>query len=552
MPSSHHTDWVSPAKAITGRDHLAVQAVSEHLYAGLLPGLTNVTDRARCYGFYPWFVWAFDARYKKKGPEDLIKVFRRAECLHTLIGIVHELDQGDERLHGGGLVGRDALVAAADRIVSGDTVRLSRHSKLEPADGERYFKHKLGGLGQYYLGPLKDLEVLDGNAQEGLRYTAEWGRELAAVHDHRVDATGFFDAVDGDRVDLGTVRALSPFCPCHLRKNKSERDAIVRLLFRNGEGPLKQEIGDERRQTLTLVLDYARALRTSTQHFPDSVGFLDGCYANALPNGTAWAPPPGLTKVGTGWAIYKRHELLALAVQGLFWAGLTALLDEGGFVADGVAYGSWFAKRFRHALGHGGATATFPKLVQSRRRMLPPLEDSRAPEHEVQIAESLLAAQSESDADGVAEKSLQILLSLVARGIGESPYGDLVVADRFFQTYEINLFSLQHLARDEWASQTGTQWVEWLAAEWAIRVHFRVALRKLRYQSQDSFRIVPLDEGYRVREAPRAQWSSPRLPQAFRFLYDLGALDLHDELEGRPYVLSPFGEQLLEAELGRR
>jgi hypothetical protein len=551
VPIAVQTEWVSPAKAITGRDHLAVQAVSEHLYGGLLPGLTNVTDRARCYGFYPWFVWAFDARYKKKSPEELIKVFRRAECLHTLIGIVHELDKSDEWLHGGGLVGRDALVAVAHRIVSGDTVQLSRYSKLEPADDDRYFKHKLGGLGQYYLGPLKDLEVLDGSAKEGVRYTAEWGRELAAVHDHRVDAKGFFDAVDSDHVDADAVRALSSFCPCHLRKNKAERDTIVRLLFRNGEGPLKQEIGDERRRTLTLLLDYARALGTSKQHFPDAVGFLGSCYANALPDGTAWAPPAGLTAVRTGWAIYKRHELLAVAVQGLFWAGLTALLDEGGFAADGVAYASWFAKRFRRALGSGDATATFPRLVESRRRMLPPLEDWRAPEHEVQIADSLLAAQRESNANEVVAKSLRILLSLVARGIGESPYGDLVVADRFFQTYEINLFSLQRLARDEWASQTGTEWLEWLAADWAIRVHFRVALRKLRYQSQDSFRIVPLDEGYRVREAPRAQWSSPRLAQAFRFLYDLGALDLRDDLEGRPYILSPFGEELLEAELGR-
>ena len=47
MATAFQTDWVSPAKEITGRDHLAVQAVSEHLYPGLLPGLTNVTDRAR-------------------------------------------------------------------------------------------------------------------------------------------------------------------------------------------------------------------------------------------------------------------------------------------------------------------------------------------------------------------------------------------------------------------------------------------------------------------------------------------------------------------------
>jgi hypothetical protein len=357
MPAAILTDWVSPAKAITGRDHLAVQAVSEHLYVGLLPGLTNVTDRARCYGFYPWFVWAFDARYKKKGPDDLIKVFRKAECLHTLVGIVHELDKGDEWPHGGGLTGRDTLVAVANAIVSGESIRLSKYAKLEPADGERYFKHKLGGLGQYYLGPLKDLEALDGDAQEGVRYTDEWGRELAVAYNQRVDAKAFFEAVDKDRVNAETVRALSPFCPCHLRKNKAERDAIVKLLFCQGVDRLKQDTGHERRQTLTLLLDYSRALRKSPDHFPDPAGLLNSCYTKALPDSMSWASPDGLAAVRTGWAIYKRHELLAVAVQGLFWAGLTALLEEGGFAADGSAYASWFAKRFRRALGSGGTTA---------------------------------------------------------------------------------------------------------------------------------------------------------------------------------------------------
>jgi len=125
------------------------------------------------------------------------------------------------------------------------------------------------------------------------------------------------------------------------------------------------------------------------------------------------------------------------------------------------------------------------------------------------------------------------------------------VADRFFETYEINFFSLRRCAKSDWKLLKGREWLEWLAASWALRLHFRVALRKLRYQSQDSFRIVPLDEGYRVREAPLAQWSSPRLAQALRFLYDIGALDLRDDVDDRPYVLSLFGEELLESELAR-
>jgi len=41
------------------------------------------------------------------------------------------------------------------------------------------------------------------------------------------------------------------------------------------------------------------------------------------------------------------------------------------------------------------------------------------------------------------------------------------------------------------------------------------------------------------------------LAQALRFLYDIGALDLRDDVDDRPYVLSLFGEELLESELAR-
>ena len=75
-------------------------------------------------------------------------------------------------------------------------------------------------------------------------------------------------------------------------------------------------------------------------------------------------------------------------------------------------------------------------------------------------------------------------------------------------------------------------------------------MRKLRHQTQDSFRIVPLEDGLHVREAPPAQWAQPRLGSALRFLNDLGLLELDDEAEGRPYRLSARGAALLEAERG--
>lgn len=529
-----------------------MQAVSERLYNGLLPGLTNVTNRARCYSFYPWFIWAFDQRSKVKKPEELIKVFRKAECLHTLIGIVHELDMGDEWTHGGGLIGRDALVPVAKRIVGGETARLSDYAKLEPADSDRYFQHKLGGLGQNYLGPLKDLEVLDGNVQEGVKYTAEWGVKLASAHNERVDVKEFFNAVDADQVDAPIIRKLNAFCPCHLRQNKTERDTLILLLFCRGEGDLKLESGDERRKTLTLLLDHARALREIADHYPDPSEFLNSCYTGFLPDSNPWSTPASLMEVRSGWGIYKRHELLSIAVQGLFWAGLSALSGEGGYIESGPAYAKWFGKQFKSVLGADFASTSLAELVDACRQSLPSHSDWGSADHEVKLGDALIAAQAKNRVEDVVGLSLRVLLCLMARGIDQSPYGALVTADWFLETYEINLFALRKCVEHTWLSMNGIEWLEWLAASWALRVHFRVALRKLRYQTQDSFRIVPLDEGYRVREAPHAQWTSPRLAPALRFLYDIGALDLRQDITDTPYVLSSFGDQLLESEFARQ
>ena len=51
--------WVKPPEPIRGLDHLGVQAPCIALYGQLLPGITNVTDRARYYSFYSWLLWSF-------------------------------------------------------------------------------------------------------------------------------------------------------------------------------------------------------------------------------------------------------------------------------------------------------------------------------------------------------------------------------------------------------------------------------------------------------------------------------------------------------------
>ena len=76
--------WVKSPSSINGLDQLGTQSPCTLIYAQLLPGITNVTDRARYYSLYPWIVRSLDLRYKSDSSDQYIQRFRRADCLLTV------------------------------------------------------------------------------------------------------------------------------------------------------------------------------------------------------------------------------------------------------------------------------------------------------------------------------------------------------------------------------------------------------------------------------------------------------------------------------------
>ena len=114
------TAWVKPPPQVGGLDHLAVQAPCINIYGRLLPGITNVTDRARYYSFYPWLIWAFDKRGFTQYNNEFIERFRRADCLLSLIAGRHAVVAGGEyEDHAGAMVGTNTLAAVARELGDG-------------------------------------------------------------------------------------------------------------------------------------------------------------------------------------------------------------------------------------------------------------------------------------------------------------------------------------------------------------------------------------------------------------------------------------------------
>lgn len=542
--------WLKGPTRITGLDPLGVRAPCESLYTQLLPGITNVTDRARYFSFYSWLIWAVERHDGPLKRLPLHHTIRRADCLFTLIGARHQTTSGPVKLHGG-LIGSLTLFRALNQRGEGEALRLSEFSTTDPTP-RRYFMNKFGGLGQYYLGTLQQAGLLVGDPRSGIRYTEERGGPLARAFDAGVDRGAFFAALEADEVTTATLDELSPFCACRINDNAAEHSALADYFF-NREGGFHQESGRSRRLTLALLLNLCERLQDSDAPLTiDVLGsdvFRACAYAGALPGGVAWElGSSALNALREGWGLYHRHELFSVALQSIFWAGLDALQEQGLLLADGRAYGKWFAESFKGALD-GGDEELLTDAVTRTAGELPPLELWEESQHEVQLGWEAHNLTREADArlrrGEVVQASIRVLLSLIARGgVASSEEIYFGLSQHHTRQYPVNLHAFERLAADEWGGLPMRELLVRLSTRWGIDAHLRVALRKLRGNAHDTFKIVPGEQGLTVTESPLPGFTGPRIRQALQVLYDLRAIDF-DSSAGcmRPTV---FGLQILE------
>jgi hypothetical protein len=535
------TSWVKSAPSVTGQDHLGTQAPCVSIYTEQLPGITNVTARARYYSFYPWFLREFEKRVPSATADDLVMYIRRAECLFALIAIRHGrgTDNG-ESTHGAAMVGREVLVPAIDGE-HGSTLRLSMFADLAPSK-QRYFLNPLGGLGQYYLGALREIGILGGDTRtRDVRYTEERGLRLAEAFGAAAEAEAFFDLVQGDEVELSDLDDLASFCPCALAGSDSERVQLTRLLVDPAS-----DLGEEsatRRATLALLLDLAAQPQEALYDFSDE--FRASTYCGALLDGSTWTVPSGLQDSLRAWRAYEMNELLSVAFQGLFWSALQQAIDEGVTrFADADAFAMFATKRlFDAAFGAAPEAKTWKAHVQAFASSLPAPSSWTDDNHEVQAGWEVVRNGRSGDISTTVTRSSHILAALAARGGERDPYLDLHFTADYFERYPINLRSFARRSRGEWAHLSLEAVLRaWLM--WTVRTHWRVALQKLAEATpRDTFKIRQLDGAVRIIDAPAPMFTAPRVHRAIAILRDLGLLA--DDESGR-VTTTHAGRQVLE------
>lgn len=536
------TAWIESVYSSGGRDHLGTQAPCMSLYTQLVPGINNVTDRARYYAFYPWLFWTLNERSGEQLTFDAyIDTLRRAECLLTLIGLAHEQEEGGSEplADHTGLIGSDTLSDEVSTLKNGGSLTLSVYAQRRDVP-DRYFKNRLGGLGQYYKGTLQNLGILDDDSNSVVKCTSDRGADLAEAFDQGVDGDQFFAILERDEVSYPELCALSSFCPCGIPANMAEQEELADIFFGISE---ESRSSRRRRATLGLILDLVRNSGPSDRNLDGS--HLRSCfYTQTTMSGADWQPESFAEHL-RDWRTYIQNDLFSVALQGIFWS-LVVILDSSDRRFSSTT-------RFIDYLSETNSLAdvrktlsgrTVSQLLDAVAEELPSASNKDSSRHEQVLATTITdtvrgAAPPESVVPDVLDAGLTLLIVLALRSRDNAdPYDSFSHRNRYFDQYPLNLRTFRRHLDETWSDMSAWEWLEWLAQNWSIDAHLRVALRKLQQQTQSTFVVQPGERGLKVRqEIPEPVFTTPRLKQAIQMLRDLGCFSVRDE----QLILSEFG-----------
>jgi len=543
MNSFVDTSWVKPPQQIGGLDHLGVQAPCIQIYGDLLPGITNQTNRARYYSFYPWLLTEFEKR-GWRSDEQLRLMLRRAECLLTLISLTHgHSEEGPQEIHGAAMVGSDILSGAAVKIQQGESLLLSNYAHSDNGPLTRYFAHKYGALGQYYFGTLRDMGILAGESVSKLRIPKETGAALAAIVAKYVPGEKFIETLSNDKVNLALLSNLAPFCSCQLKQAFEEIHLLVALMLKgwpalHPEGePSAEEIlsSKSRSQSLAYICIMANAMNGDKTAF--DIGAFRGIGYTVHTHSAQPLPlPSALSDQANKWQAYQRNELLSIALQGLFFSQLKAVELSNLFFANTSELSQWFWTE-----GFGGKIIISWKGnnaddgLSALARELPNFGEWKSDKHEIQSMKRIgsltqISGIGQLDILTIISDSLTILAALIYRPENANGYAAYRFPENYLAHYPVNLNSTLSAWRDFVGKKPRAEGLALFTQINCLDAHLQVALRKLRQQSTNTFRFEPREGALAIKAIPQAANTSPRFRQAIRILLDLDLLEENGKL----------------------
>lgn len=312
--------WGEPVNLITGLDPLGLQLTSEATYSAMLPGITNLTNRIRYYGFYCWLI---DLYLQKKimGSSREQNIFiRRAELMIALIMQTKKREVTQ-------ITGSDF----ADKLIIGNDKNyydLAEGADKTEENKKVYWKYPSGAFGQYYYGAMQVLALIapatndDGDSIFAVTKESQFqkvtGTNLAEAFGEPLPQEVqdlFYQNIEKGKLHLKDIDKLAFYFLIDKVEVQSREWKLYKdLLFdRDLPGIDYEELFKfHRKETIVSLLGYA----STNNSLLDWYGFLYQNYRSkpVLENDTK-----------KGWYCYQLNEYWQFGCGSIFWAVLQYL-----------------------------------------------------------------------------------------------------------------------------------------------------------------------------------------------------------------------------------
>jgi hypothetical protein len=316
--------WGASVNLITGLDPLSLQTTSEATYATMLPGISNLTNRLRYYGFYCWLLDFYFKKEKKGNSTEQYKFIRRAELM---IAILMQSERKDVlQITGSNF---------AANLISGNTgiyFDLSAGADKDGTDKAVYWKYSSGAFGQYYYGAMRALSlvVAAANDEGDVIYSISpphdrqnvSGKQLAEAFDTTLSPEIkdlFYANIKKARLYVADIPELIQYFAIDKIELKSQEWLLYVAMLLGKDEPsqeVEENVTFHRKETIQELLQVA--IENGKEY--DWLVFLLKAYASKM--GTIANP---VSETMIGWYAYKFNEYYQYACGAIFWATLQEL-----------------------------------------------------------------------------------------------------------------------------------------------------------------------------------------------------------------------------------
>jgi hypothetical protein len=323
---SNYPFWGASINLITGLDPLGLQTTSEATYATMLPGISNLTNRLRYYGFYCWLLDFYFKTEKKGNSKEQYRFIRRAELMIAII--MQSQRKGVQQITGSNFASN--LI----NTVEGNYFDLAEGADKDDSDKNVYWKYPSGAFGQYYYGAMQALSLIITAVNED----GDVVYNISQPHPRqKVSGKQLADAFE-----TSLTPQIKELLYSNIKKGKLHQSDIPELVkyfaidiidTKNAEWQLYVEMlldKDEPSQEVEELFTFHRRetilslINTAVQNENNFVWykFLLECYQKKL--GTISQPE---TETNIGWYCYQLNEYWQYSCGTIFWAVLQHLYD---------------------------------------------------------------------------------------------------------------------------------------------------------------------------------------------------------------------------------